>query len=155
MPFATVLTEMINFLVQFALFIVFVIIYARKPDSGVHPNLQLILLIDHLFFLLNALADALRHGIIGVRDGGKLFCARGGKLFAVAFQRFHFAAQLSDRQEKGLKDQKHGQRKNRRHQKDNERNDYTKYLRPHFTHFSVLLNPFYGSPNSLSSLSGA
>ena len=44
MPFATVLSEMINFAVQFALFIVFVVIYAAKPDSGVQPNWQLILL---------------------------------------------------------------------------------------------------------------
>lgn len=44
MPFATVLTEMINFAVQFVLFLVFVVIYANKPDSGVAPNWQLILL---------------------------------------------------------------------------------------------------------------
>ena len=44
MPFATVLSEMINFAVQFALFIVFVVIYAARPDSGVQPNWQLILL---------------------------------------------------------------------------------------------------------------
>ena len=44
MPLSTVLTEMINFAVQFALFIVFVVIYALQPDSGVQPNWQLILL---------------------------------------------------------------------------------------------------------------
>ena len=43
MPFATVLTEMINFAVQFMLFIVFIVIYAAKPDSGVNPNWQLII----------------------------------------------------------------------------------------------------------------
>ena len=44
MPLSTVLTEMINFAVQFALFLVFVVIYALRPDSGVQPNWQLILL---------------------------------------------------------------------------------------------------------------
>jgi lipopolysaccharide transport system permease protein len=62
MPFATVLTEMINFAVQFVLFIVFVIIYAQKPDSGVHPNMQLILLTPLMLLQLGILG--LGFGII-------------------------------------------------------------------------------------------
>ena len=62
MPFATVLTEMINFAVQFALFIVFVAIYAAKPDSGVHPNWQLILLTPLMLLQLGVLG--LGFGII-------------------------------------------------------------------------------------------
>ena len=62
MPFATVLTEMINFMVQFVLFIVFVIIYAQKPDSGVHPNMQLILLTPLMLLQLGILG--LGFGII-------------------------------------------------------------------------------------------
>lgn len=44
MPVATVMTKLIDFLVQFALFLVFLVIYAVKPDSPVMPNWQLILL---------------------------------------------------------------------------------------------------------------
>ena len=44
MPISTVLTQLINFLVQFALFLVFLVIYAVKPGSPVAPNWQLILL---------------------------------------------------------------------------------------------------------------
>ena len=44
MPVATVMTKLIDFLVQFALFLVFLVIYAVKPDSPVAPNWQLILL---------------------------------------------------------------------------------------------------------------
>jgi lipopolysaccharide transport system permease protein len=62
MPIATVLTELINFAVQFVLFIVFVIIYARKPDSGVHPNMQLILLTPLMLLQLGMLG--LGFGII-------------------------------------------------------------------------------------------
>ena len=62
MPFATVLTEMINFAVQFALFIVFVVIYALRPDSGVHPNWQLILLTPLMLIQLGLLG--LGFGII-------------------------------------------------------------------------------------------
>ena len=62
MPFATVLTEMINFAVQFALFIVFVVIYAAKPDSGVAPNWQLILLTPLMLIHLGLLG--LGFGII-------------------------------------------------------------------------------------------
>jgi len=62
MPFSTVLTEMINFAVQFALFIVFVVIYAARPDSGVAPNWQLILLTPLLLIQLGLLG--LGFGII-------------------------------------------------------------------------------------------
>ena len=62
MPFATVLTEMINFAVQFALFIVFVVIYAARPESGVHPNWQLILLTPLMLLQLGVLG--LGFGII-------------------------------------------------------------------------------------------
>ena len=44
MPVATVMTKLIDFLVQFALFLVFLVIYAVKPGSPVAPNWQLILL---------------------------------------------------------------------------------------------------------------
>ena len=62
MPFATVLTEMINFAVQFVLFIIFVIIYASKPDSGVAPNWQLICLTPLMLIQLGFLG--LGFGII-------------------------------------------------------------------------------------------
>ena len=55
MPFATVLTEMINFAVQFVLFIAFVVIYAARPDSGVSPNWQLILLTPLMLIQLGLL----------------------------------------------------------------------------------------------------
>ena len=38
MPFSTVLSEMINFMVQFALFIPFVIYFALQPDTAVHDR---------------------------------------------------------------------------------------------------------------------
>lgn len=56
MPFATVMTEMINFAVQFALFIVFVVLYAAKPGSGVAPDWRLILLTPLLLLQLGILA---------------------------------------------------------------------------------------------------
>ena len=62
MPFATVLTEMINFAVQFLLFIIFVVIYAARGDSGVNPNWQLILLTPLLLLQLGLLG--LGFGII-------------------------------------------------------------------------------------------
>ena len=62
MPFSTVLTEMINFAVQFVLFIVFVVIYAARPDSGVAPNWQLILLTPLMLVQLGLLG--LGFGII-------------------------------------------------------------------------------------------
>jgi len=62
MPFSTVLTEMINFAVQFMLFIIFVIIYAARPDSNVAPNWQLIALTPLMLIQLGILA--LGFGII-------------------------------------------------------------------------------------------
>ena len=62
MPFSTVLTEMINFAVQFVLFIAFVVIYAARPDSGVSPNWQLILLTPLMLIQLGLLG--LGFGII-------------------------------------------------------------------------------------------
>ncbi len=62
MPFATVLTQMINFAVQFALFIVIVVIYANKPGSGVAPCWQLILLTPLILIQLGLLG--LGFGII-------------------------------------------------------------------------------------------
>ena len=62
MPFATVLTEMINFAVQFFLFLIFVVIYAARGDSGVAPNWQLILLTPLMLLQLGMLG--LGFGII-------------------------------------------------------------------------------------------
>ncbi len=62
MPFSTVLTQMINFAVQYALFIVMVVIYANRPDSGVVPNWQLILLTPLMLLQLGILG--LGFGII-------------------------------------------------------------------------------------------
>ena len=62
MPFSTVLSEMINFLVQFALFIPFVVYYAVQPDSAVAPNLRLILLTPLMLLQLGLLG--LGFGII-------------------------------------------------------------------------------------------
>lgn len=62
MPFSTVLTEMINFGVQFILFIPFVIYYALQPNPVVQPNLGLILLTPLLLLQLGILA--LGFGII-------------------------------------------------------------------------------------------
>lgn len=44
MPLSTVFSRLINFGVQFALFIVFVVYYMLQPDSAVQPDWQLILL---------------------------------------------------------------------------------------------------------------
>ena len=44
MPLSTVVSQLINFFVQFILFIGFVIYYALQPDSVVNPNWKLILL---------------------------------------------------------------------------------------------------------------
>lgn len=62
MPFATVLSEMINFLVQFVIFIPFVIYYALQPDSAVNPNFRLILLTPLMLIQLGILG--LGFGII-------------------------------------------------------------------------------------------
>jgi len=44
MPLSTVFSRLINFGVQFALFVVFVVYYMLQPDSAVQPDWQLILL---------------------------------------------------------------------------------------------------------------
>jgi len=62
MPFSTVITELINFFVQFALFIIFIVYYAFQPDGGVQPNWQLILLTPFLLVQLGILS--LGFGII-------------------------------------------------------------------------------------------
>ena len=62
MPISTVLTEMINFAVQFVLFIIFIAIYAARPDSGVSPNWQLIALTPLMLIQLGILG--LGFGII-------------------------------------------------------------------------------------------
>lgn len=62
MPFATVITQLINFFVQFALFIVFVIYYAMQPGTAVLPNWRLIMLTPFLLIQLGILG--LGFGII-------------------------------------------------------------------------------------------
>ena len=62
MPFATVMTQMINFLVQFVLFLPFVIYSATRPGSAVHPNWGLIALTPLLLIQLGVLG--LGFGII-------------------------------------------------------------------------------------------
>jgi len=62
MPFATVITELINFFVQFVLFLVFAVYYAMQPGSAVQPNWQLILLTPFLLIQLGILS--LGFGII-------------------------------------------------------------------------------------------
>ncbi|MBE5772974.1 MAG: ABC transporter permease [Clostridiales bacterium] len=62
MPFATVVTELINFFVQFALFIIFVVYYAMQPGTAVQPNWQLILITPFLLVQLGILS--LGFGII-------------------------------------------------------------------------------------------
>ena len=62
MPIATVLTEMINFLVQFVLFLGFAIYYATRPDPVVLPNWRLILLTPLMLVQLGLLG--LGFGII-------------------------------------------------------------------------------------------
>jgi len=44
MPFSVVISQMINFLVQYLFFIVILIVYVLKPDSPVSPNLGMIAL---------------------------------------------------------------------------------------------------------------
>ena len=62
MPFATVITQLINFFVQFALFIVFVIYYAVQPETAVIPSWRLIMLTPLLLIQLGILG--LGFGII-------------------------------------------------------------------------------------------
>ena len=54
MPFATIITELINFFVQFALFLAFVAYYASRPGV-VHPNWRLIMLTPLLLIQLGIL----------------------------------------------------------------------------------------------------
>ena len=61
-PISTAFSQLINFFVQFALFIVFVIIYANNPAYNVRPNLKFILLTPLLLLHLGTLA--LGFGII-------------------------------------------------------------------------------------------
>lgn len=61
MPFATIITELINFFVQFALFLIVVIYYASKLNS-IHPNWELIALTPLLLIQLGILG--LGFGII-------------------------------------------------------------------------------------------
>lgn len=44
MPIATVLTQLINFAIQYAFFLIFLVYYANVPGTAVHPNFGLILL---------------------------------------------------------------------------------------------------------------
>ena len=62
MPFATVFTEMINFAVQFILFIVFVAYFALQPNAAVAPNWRLIALTPLMLLQLGVLG--LGFGII-------------------------------------------------------------------------------------------
>lgn len=62
MPLATVGSELINFFVQFALFLVFVVYYALQPNASVNPNWQLILLTPLMLIQLGLLG--LGFGII-------------------------------------------------------------------------------------------
>ena len=55
MPISTVFSEMINFFVQFALFLIFVAFYALKPEPVVQPNWQLILLTPLMLLQLGML----------------------------------------------------------------------------------------------------
>lgn len=62
MPVSTVVSQLINFFVQFALFIGFVVYYAVQPDAVVHPNWRLILLTPLMLLQLGMLG--LGFGII-------------------------------------------------------------------------------------------
>ncbi len=62
MPISVVLSELVNFFVQFAMFLVFLLIYALKPNPPVHPNLKLILLTPLMLMQLGLLS--LGFGII-------------------------------------------------------------------------------------------
>ena len=52
---ATVCSELINFFVQFALFLIFLIFYACRPNPAVHPNWRLILLTPLMLIQLGLL----------------------------------------------------------------------------------------------------
>ena len=44
MPIATVLTQLINFAIQYVFFLIFLVYYANVPGTAVHPNIGLMLL---------------------------------------------------------------------------------------------------------------
>ena len=56
MPISTVITELINFFVQYVLFIAFVIWYAARPDPVIHPNWVLIAMTPLMLIQLGVLA---------------------------------------------------------------------------------------------------
>ena len=62
MPISTVISQLVNFFVQFALFLGFVVYYALQPNSAVQPNLRLILLTPLMLLQLGMLG--LGFGII-------------------------------------------------------------------------------------------
>ena len=62
MPIATVMSQLINFVIQFALFLIFLAYYATRPDPVVHPDARLILLTPLL--LLQMAMLGLGFGII-------------------------------------------------------------------------------------------
>lgn len=62
MPISTAFSQLINFFVQFALFVVFVIYYAVQPEPIVHPNFRLIALLPLMLLQLAMLG--LGFGII-------------------------------------------------------------------------------------------
>lgn len=62
MPISTVFSQLINFFVQFVLFVIIVVCYALKPNPVVHPNAQLILLLPLMLLQLGMLG--LGFGII-------------------------------------------------------------------------------------------
>lgn len=62
MPVSTVISQLVNFFVQFILFAGFVVYYALQPDSAVNPNWKLILLTPLMLLQLGMLG--LGFGII-------------------------------------------------------------------------------------------
>ena len=58
-PISTVISQLINFFVQYLLFVAFVIIFALQPDAVVQPNLQLILLTPVMLLQLGMLGMGL------------------------------------------------------------------------------------------------
>ena len=62
MPLATVMSQLINFFVQYLLFVGFVVFYAIRPNAVVQPNMKLILLTPVLLIQLGMLG--LGFGII-------------------------------------------------------------------------------------------
>lgn len=62
MPISTVLTQLINFLVQFALFLAFLAFYATRANTGVHPDFAMMLYTPLLLVQMAALG--LGFGII-------------------------------------------------------------------------------------------